>query len=161
MEKKHIKLFFFYFIFIILIYLSKDEKTLAADVWTFMFSNNFENNWFLFFCINLIYLGFILLYKPNFKIVHRSLKLIIIKLKLYKVFRFFIEIYYSYYYYYYKLKQPINMYFYSLILKKDKIYNEYKSFIDVYFEHIYNLYPLNIPNIVDNYFQFPLKRKIL
>lgn len=159
MEKKQIKLFIYYFIFILLVYMSKNEKLIAYEVWTFLFSHSFETNWFLFIFINLIYLGFILLYKPSFKLVHGLLKLIIIKLKLYKFFNLIIKTYYLVYYYYYKIKQPINMYFYALILKKDKIYTNHKSSIDVYLEHIYNLYPLDIPDINENYFQVPLKRK--
>lgn len=159
MEKKHLKLFFFYIVFVMLVYLSKNDKPIALEVWTFLFSNSFETNWFFFIFINTIYLSFILLYTFNFKIVHTLLKLVVVKLKLYKLFSFFIELYYLVYYYYYKIKQPINMYFYSFILRKDNIYNKYDSFINVYFEHIYNLYPLDIPDLMDNYFKFPLKRK--
>ena len=100
MEKKHIKLFLYYFIFVTLVYMSKDAKPMAYEAWTFLFSNSFETNWFFFFFINLIYLGFILLYKSNFKIVHKLLKFIIIKLKLYKFFGLIMETYYLFYYYY-------------------------------------------------------------
>lgn len=159
MEKKHIKLFFFYIVFVLLVYLSKDDKPIALEAWILLFSNSFETNWFLFVFINTIYLGFILLYKPNFKIIHKLLKLVVVKSQLYKLFGFLIELYYLVYYYYYKIKQPINMYFYSFILKKDRVYYKYNRFINVYFEKIYNLYPLELPDIVSNYFMFPLKRK--
>lgn len=134
--------------FIILVYLSKDEKFIASEIWVLLFSNSFETNWFYFITINLIYLFFVYNYVPSRKIVFTLIHILVNKLRIYNIIKIFLKGYYQLYYYYFKIKQPILLFIFSCFLITDSIYFNYYMYLEDFY--VLNMDILNYSSFSSN-----------